>query len=53
MPEHYVDIRFIVTAKDTEEAVGKVHEYLPESSDDIWWTIDSAIPKDIEDMETL
>lgn len=40
MKEFFVDYRFIVKADDEHDAGTKVDAFLPESDDDIWYTID-------------
>lgn len=37
--EYYVDYRFIVKAFDKPNASDKVLAFLPEATDDIWYTI--------------
>jgi len=47
--EWYVDYRFFVTAKDRGEAADKVLEFLPDSTDDIWYSIVKVIEKEKEE----
>lgn len=36
--EYHIDYRFFVKAESWEEFIGKIVEFLPEATDEIWYT---------------
>lgn len=39
MPKIMIDYRFFVIADDVWQAARKLEEFLPDSTDDLWYTI--------------
>lgn len=53
MKEYFVDYRFIVKANDEFDAGKKVLDYLPDSTDDIWYALARIIPNPESKQEKL
>ena len=47
-----MDYRFIIKAKDWDDAIKQIQDFLPDSNDNIWYTpIHSGIKKEDEVIE--